>query len=863
MALPRCKWPNYVWRAAMACLVHKGLGASLTLCMLGYLLQTAHVLSQKLDDADPLVTTNFGKIRGIKKELNNEILGPVIQFLGVPYAAPPTGEHRFQPPEPPSPWSDIRNATQFAPVCPQNIIDGRLPEVMLPVWFTNNLDVVSSYVQDQSEDCLYLNIYVPTEDVKRISKECARKPGKKICRKGGPLTKKQADDLGDNDGAEDEDIRDSGGPKPVMVYIHGGSYMEGTGNLYDGSVLASYGNVIVITVNYRLGVLGFLSTGDQAAKGNYGLLDLIQALRWTSENIGFFGGDPLRITVFGSGAGGSCVNLLTLSHYSEGNRWSNSTKGLFQRAIAQSGTALSSWAVSFQPAKYARVLATKVGCNVSDTVELVECLQKKPYKELVDQDIQPARYHIAFGPVIDGDVIPDDPQILMEQGEFLNYDIMLGVNQGEGLKFVENIVDSDDGISASDFDFAVSNFVDNLYGYPEGKDVLRETIKFMYTDWADRHNPETRRKTLLALFTDHQWVAPAVATADLHSNFGSPTYFYAFYHHCQTDQVPAWADAAHGDEVPYVLGIPMIGPTELFPCNFSKNDVMLSAVVMTYWTNFAKTGDPNQPVPQDTKFIHTKPNRFEEVAWTRYSQKDQLYLHIGLKPRVKEHYRANKVNLWLELVPHLHNLNDISQYTSTTTKVPSTDITFRPTRKNSVPVTSAFPTAKQDDPKQQPSPFSVDQRDYSTELSVTIAVGASLLFLNILAFAALYYKKDKRRHDVHRRCSPQRTTTNDLTHAQEEEIMSLQMKHTDLDHECESIHPHEVVLRTACPPDYTLAMRRSPDDVPLMTPNTITMIPNTIPGIQPLHTFNTFTGGQNNTLPHPHPHPHSHSTTRV
>ncbi|XP_076724151.2 neuroligin-1 isoform X1 [Callospermophilus lateralis] len=854
MARPRCMWPDYVWRAVMACLVHRGLGASLTLCMLGCLIQAAHVLSQKLDDVDPLVTTNFGKIRGIKKELNNEILGPVIQFLGVPYAAPPTGDHRFQPPEPPSPWSDVRNATQFAPVCPQNIIDGRLPEVMLPVWFTNNLDVVSSYVQDQSEDCLYLNIYVPTEDVKRISKECARKPGKKICRKGGPLTKKQTDDLGDNDGAEDEDIRDSGGPKPVMVYIHGGSYMEGTGNLYDGSVLASYGNVIVITVNYRLGVLGFLSTGDQAAKGNYGLLDLIQALRWTSENIGFFGGDPLRITVFGSGAGGSCVNLLTLSHYSE---------GLFQRAIAQSGTALSSWAVSFQPAKYARMLATKVGCNVSDTVELVECLQKKPYKELVDQDIQPARYHIAFGPVIDGDVIPDDPQILMEQGEFLNYDIMLGVNQGEGLKFVENIVDSDDGISASDFDFAVSNFVDNLYGYPEGKDVLRETIKFMYTDWADRHNPETRRKTLLALFTDHQWVAPAVATADLHSNFGSPTYFYAFYHHCQTDQVPAWADAAHGDEVPYVLGIPMIGPTELFPCNFSKNDVMLSAVVMTYWTNFAKTGDPNQPVPQDTKFIHTKPNRFEEVAWTRYSQKDQLYLHIGLKPRVKEHYRANKVNLWLELVPHLHNLNDISQYTSTTTKVPSTDITLRPTRKNSVPVTSAFPTAKQDDSKQQPSPFSVDQRDYSTELSVTIAVGASLLFLNILAFAALYYKKDKRRHDVHRRCSPQRTTTNDLTHAQEEEIMSLQMKHTDLDHECESIHPHEVVLRTACPPDYTLAMRRSPDDVPLMTPNTITMIPNTIPGIQPLHTFNTFTGGQNNTLPHPHPHPHSHSTTRV
>ncbi|XP_036442359.1 neuroligin-1 isoform X1 [Colossoma macropomum] len=837
------------------------------LWLLGLALQALPAASQKLDETDPVVTTTYGKLRGFKKELNNEILGPVIQFLGVPYAAPPIGERRFQPPEPPVSWPDIRNATQFGPVCPQTILEGRLPDVMLPVWFTNSLEVVSSYVQDQSEDCLFLNIYVPTEDVKRISKECARKPGKKICRKGGPLTKKQNDDLGDNDGAEDEDIRESGSPKPVMVFIHGGSYMEGTGNMFDGSILASYGNVIVITLNYRLGVLGFLSTGDQAAKGNYGLLDLIQALRWTSENIGFFGGDPLRITVFGSGAGASCVNLLTLSHYSEGNRWSNSTKGLFQRAIAQSGTALSSWAVSFQPAKYARMLAKKVGCNFKDTVDLVECLQKKHYKELVEQDIQPARYHIAFGPVIDGDVIPDDPQILMEQGEFLNYDIMLGVNQGEGLKFVELIVDNENGVQANDFDYAVSSFVDDLYGYPEGKDILRETIKFMYTDWADRHNPETRRKTLLALFTDHQWVAPAVATADLHSSFGSPTYFYAFYHHCQTEQVPPWADAAHGDEIPYVFGLPMIGPTELFPCNFSKNDVMLSAVVMTYWTNFAKTGDPNQPVPQDTKFIHTKPNRFEEVAWTRYNQKDQLYLHIGLKPRVKEHYRANKVNLWLELVPHLHSLNEVTQIISTTTKVPPPEVTPRAPKKipanTKRPFPTPFPTETQDSQNQnQNQPFLVDQRDYSTELSVTIAVGASLLFLNILAFAALYYKKDKRRHEVHRRCSPQRTTANELPHTQEEEIMSLQMKHSDLERECrEAMHPHEVVLRTACPPDYTLAMRRSPDDIPLMTPNTITMIPNSMPGLSSLHPFNSYPSGQNNTLPHPHPH--SHSTTRV
>nr|NP_001165241.1 neuroligin-4, X-linked [Gallus gallus]ADB12630.1 neuroligin 4 [Gallus gallus] len=791
----------------------------------------------------PVVTTNYGKIRGLRTPLPNEILGPVEQYLGVPYASPPTGERRFQPPEPPSSWTGVRNATQFAAVCPQYLDERSLLNDMLPVWFTANLDTVVTYVQDQNEDCLYLNIYVPTED--------------------GANTKKSADDITSNDRGEDEDIHDQNNKKPVMVYIHGGSYMEGTGNMIDGSILASYGNVIVVTLNYRLGVLGFLSTGDQAAKGNYGLLDQIQALRWIEENIGSFGGDPKRVTIFGSGAGASCVSLLTLSHYSE---------GLFQKAIIQSGTALSSWAVNYQPAKYTRILADKVGCDMLDTTDLVECLRNKNYKELIQQTITPATYHIAFGPVIDGDVIPDDPQILMEQGEFLNYDIMLGVNQGEGLKFVDGIVDNEDGVSPNDFDFSVSNFVDNLYGYPEGKDTLRETIKFMYTDWADKENPETRRKTLVALFTDHQWVAPAVATADLHAQYGSPTYFYAFYHHCQSEMKPSWADSAHGDEVPYVFGIPMIGPTELFNCNFSKNDVMLSAVVMTYWTNFAKTGDPNQPVPQDTKFIHTKPNRFEEVAWSKYNPKDQLYLHIGLKPRVRDHYRATKVAFWLELVPHLHNLNEIFQYVSTTTKVPPPDMTsfpyvtrrspgkLWPATKRPAMTPANNPKHSKDTHKTAPEDTTVlieNKRDYSTELSVTIAVGASLLFLNILAFAALYYKKDKRRHETHRRPSPQRNTTNDITHIQNEEIMSLQMKQLEHDHECESLQAHDT-LRLTCPPDYTLTLRRSPDDIPLMTPNTITMIPNTLTGMQPLHTFNTFSGGQNSTNL-----PHGHSTTRV
>ncbi|KAJ8246843.1 hypothetical protein GJAV_G00256000 [Gymnothorax javanicus] len=624
--------------------------------------------------------------------------------------------------------------------------------------------------------------------------------------------------------------------------------------------------------------IGFLSTGDQSAKGNYGLLDQIQALRWLNENIGHFGGDPERITIFGSGAGASCVNLLILSHHSEKSFASPSSSpslppnvGSPGQAVSspanglQSGSAISSWSVNYQPLKYTQILARKVGCSSGETVDLVECLRRKNYRELVDQDIQPARYHIAFGPVVDGDVVPDDPEILMQQGEFLNYDILIGVNQGEGLKFVDDGgSESEEGISAAAFDYTISNFVDNLYGYPEGKDILRETIKFMYTDWADRDNGEMRRKTLLALFTDHQWVAPAVATAKLHAEFQSPVYFYTFYHHCQTETRPEWADAAHGDEIPYVFGIPMVGATDLFPCNFSKNDVMLSAVVMTYWTNFAKTGDPNLPVPQDTKFIHTKPNRFEEVIWTKFNSKDKQYLHIGLKPRVRDNYRANKVAFWLELVPHLHSLHE-EYLSSTTTRLPPD--TPRPphwktgggprTTRHPIPT---FPPDLDPEGSDRPSilHFPGNTRDYSTELSVTVAVGASLLFLNILAFAALYYKRDKR-HELRRRLSPQRSPANDLAHSQEEELMSLQMKHSEHDahHDMEPLRPHEV-LRPACPPDYTLALRRAPDDVPLMTPNTITMIPSTITGMQPLHAFNTFpTPGHNNTLPHPH------STTRV
>uniref|UniRef100_H3DAH1 Carboxylesterase type B domain-containing protein n=1 Tax=Tetraodon nigroviridis TaxID=99883 RepID=H3DAH1_TETNG len=182
----------------------------------------------------PVVTTNYGKLRGIKVTLPNEILGPVEQYLGIPYALAPTGERRFQPPEPPMSWPGIRNATQFPPVCPQFLEDRFLLNDMLPVWFTANLDTVVTYVQDLTEECLINFLFVHCEE-----NSCHKRR-----------------DRESEKGRERLDIHDENGLKPVMVYIHGGSYMEGTGNMIDGSILASYGNVIVITINYRLGVLG-------------------------------------------------------------------------------------------------------------------------------------------------------------------------------------------------------------------------------------------------------------------------------------------------------------------------------------------------------------------------------------------------------------------------------------------------------------------------------------------------------------------------------------------------------------------------------------------------------------------------------
>ncbi|XP_036605948.1 cocaine esterase-like [Trichosurus vulpecula] len=206
--------------------------------------------------ADDLTrTTEFGQIQGTQINIKG-IDKDVNVFLGVPFAKPPVGTLRFSPPQPPDSWSNVRDATSHPPMCLQdiNLLEKIIRAMKLNIPITAN-----------SEDCLYLNIYVPAH-----AKERAR--------------------------------------LPVMMWIHGGALVLGSASMYDGSILSASQNVVVVIIQYRLGVLGFFSTGDEHAPGNWGFLDQVAALRWIQKNIAHFGGDPSLVTIFGESAGGTSVS---------------------------------------------------------------------------------------------------------------------------------------------------------------------------------------------------------------------------------------------------------------------------------------------------------------------------------------------------------------------------------------------------------------------------------------------------------------------------------------------------------------------------------------------------------------------------
>ncbi|KAF2885849.1 hypothetical protein ILUMI_20322, partial [Ignelater luminosus] len=293
-------------------------------------------------------------------------------FTGIPYAKPPIGELRFKRSIPAEPWEGVLDATKSHPMCPQINV------------------YLNDYTPKGEEDCLYLNVFTPQL----------------------PDSKKEL--------------------LPVIFYIHGGGFMCGKADWYGPEILLDQ-NVILVSTNYRVGALGFISTGDEVVPGNNGLKDQNLALRWTKKNIKQFGGDPNKITVFGQSAGGASTHYHTLSPLS---------RDLINGAIMNSGTALGSWSFDStgENAKNTKKLAKLLDCPTTSSLEMVECLRKVDAIKIVEQDKNFGvwSYHpmVPFKPVIEPDLegafLTEDPIHIIKSGKAAKVPIMTGLTSEDG-----------------------------------------------------------------------------------------------------------------------------------------------------------------------------------------------------------------------------------------------------------------------------------------------------------------------------------------------------------------------------------------------------------------------------------------------
>lgn len=422
-----------------------------------------HSLTQS--DSELIVVTKLGRVQGIR--LPTPDRNHVVAFLGIPFAEPPVGKKRFKPPEPKKPWNDVFEATDYSNACYQ-FVDTSYPGFPgTEMWNPNRM---------MSEDCLYLNVWVPAS------------------------------------------------PRPhnltVMVWIYGGGFYSGSSSLdvYDGRYLAHSEKVVVVSMNYRVGAFGFLAlNGSSQAPGNVGLLDQRLALQWVQDNIHFFGGNPKQVTIFGESAGGASVGMHLLSPGSH---------PIFTRAILQSGVPNSPWAtVSFEEARRrATKLAKLVHCPDDDDIELVECLRNKQPQELIDNEFQVLPYsslfRFSFVPVIDGVVLPDNPEAMLSSGNFKDTQILLGVNQDEGSYYLIYGApgfskDNDSLISREDFLQGVRMSV------PHANDIGLEAVVLQYTDWMDEDNPVKNREAINDIVGDHNVICPLQHFARSYAQYSS------------------------------------------------------------------------------------------------------------------------------------------------------------------------------------------------------------------------------------------------------------------------------------------------------------------------------------------------------
>ncbi|XP_076961849.1 pyrethroid hydrolase Ces2e-like isoform X3 [Callospermophilus lateralis] len=460
------------------------------LILVAYGLLMLLIQGQGQDSVSPIRTTHTGQVRGSLIHVKGTD-AEVHTFLGIPFAKPPLGPLRFAAPEPPEPWSGVRDGTSHPAMCLQNA-DIMNTEAL-------NLQSINWPPIPMSEDCLYLSIYAPPH-----------------AREGSNL--------------------------PVMVWIHGGALVVGSASMFDGSILAAIENVLVVTIQYRLGVLGFFSTGDQHATGNWGYLDQVAALRWVQQNIAHFGGNPDRVTIFGQSAGGTSVSSHVVSPMSQ---------GLFHGAIMESGVALLPG------------LITSSSKDVSTAFMIIPGL-------------------------VDGAFLPRHPQELLASADFQPVPSIIGVNNDEygwGIPMILGPPEIQKDIDRETMRAVLQRISAQTMKLPaECADLLME--EYM----GDNEDPHTLRLQFQEMMADFMFVMPALQVAHYQSS-QAPVYFYEFQHRPSMfkDMRPPHVKADHGDEFIFVFGSYFSG----MRVELTEEEELLNKRMMKYWANFARNGNPN------------------------------------------------------------------------------------------------------------------------------------------------------------------------------------------------------------------------------------------------------------------------------
>ncbi|XP_025282190.1 cocaine esterase isoform X1 [Canis lupus dingo] len=539
-----------------------GFRARLSAVVCGLLLPL--VLGRGQDSASPIRTTHTGQVRGSLVHVEGTDVG-VHTFLGIPFAKPPLGPLRFAPPEPPEPWSGVKDGTSHPAMCVQNITTANAMALKL---LNMTLPLTS-----MSEDCLYLSIYTPAH-------------------------------------------ASEGSNLPVSVWIHGGSLMIGMASMYDGSALVAFEDLVVVIIQYRLGVLGFFSTGDKHATGNWGYLDQVAALRWIQQNIAYFGGDPGCVTIFGGSAGGISVSLHVVSPMSQ---------GLFHRAIMESGVALLPGLTVSSSDEVTTRVAKLSGCGQVDSEALVGCLRSKS-----EEEILAISKHFKFFPaVVDGTFLPRHPQELLAFADFQPVPSIIGVNNNEFgwlLPLTLNISDPKKEMDKEMVKATLQQMSSLVALPPEAGDLL---IEEYIEDSAD---PQTIKAQFHEMMEDTIFVIPALQVANFQRSH-APVYFYEFQHQPSffKDIKPPHVRADHGDELLFVFGtISWRGYVKV-----TEEEKLLSRKIMKYWANFARNGNPNgKDLP----------------LWPVFDQEEQ-YLQLNTQPAVSRALKSHRLQFWMKTLP--------------------------------------------------------------------------------------------------------------------------------------------------------------------------------------------------------------------